>query len=187
MISGVALKLGFQLQVVGSEYLRSSSTFILAGNHTGFLDSLILVVACPMILYFLMERSVYHWAFVGPLLRVFPNIIPIRQAAPRGGLRAAEDVLKRNQPLVIFPEGKLTRDGTLSPFKPGVFRLQQHAQVPVIPFTISGGFNAWGWGQWLPRFTPIRITFHPPINSHSVTTPCPQQIHGLQQQVASAL
>lgn len=163
-ISGVMLKLGFQLQVTGAEYLQSYSSYILAGNHTGFLDSLILVAACPTMLYFVMERSVYQWAIVGPLLRVFPNIVPIRQSSPRSGLTQATKTLRQDKPLVIFPEGKLTRDGQLNPFKPGVFRLQDATEKPVIPFTIKGGFEAWGWGQLLPTFCPIQVTFHSPFD-----------------------
>ncbi len=184
-ISGVTLKLGFQFQVTGAEYLGTSSSYILAGNHTGFLDSFILVAACPTMLYFLMERSVYQWKFVGPVLRLLPNLIPVRQGAPRKGLAGAVSALNNNKPLVIFPEGKLTRDGALNPFKRGVFRLQDATHKPIIPFTITGGFKAWGWGKWLPTFHPIHLTFHPPITPNSA--PVSNRGYCLQQQVAQAL
>jgi 1-acyl-sn-glycerol-3-phosphate acyltransferase len=181
-ISIAFLKIGFQFQVIGLEHLSLASPYILAGNHTGYLDSLILVAASPKMMWFLMARSVYDWPLIGRMLRLLPNILPINQQSPRSALNSATQLLNDGESLVIFPEGKLTRDGKMNPFKRGVLRIQEQSQRPIIPFTIKGGFKAWGWGRTLPTFSPITLIVHPPIFPQNETNP---SLNALEAQVAA--
>ena len=47
----------------------------------------------------------------------------------------------------IFPEGKITYDGELSPFKQGVQRIIERTPVPVIPMALRGL-----WGSFFSRY-----------------------------------
>jgi 1-acyl-sn-glycerol-3-phosphate acyltransferase len=44
--------------------------------------------------------------------------------------------------LILFPEGKRSRDGSLGPFKPGLGMLIASTNVPVVPCHVSGAFQA---------------------------------------------
>jgi len=46
----------------------------------------------------------------------------------------------------IFPEGGITRDGRLSPFRPGIERIVERTPVPVIPVALVGL-----WGSFFSR------------------------------------
>ena len=46
----------------------------------------------------------------------------------------------------IFPEGRLTTDGDLGPFRPGIERILQRNPVPVIPLALQGL-----WGSFFSR------------------------------------
>ena len=48
---------------------------------------------------------------------------------------------------MIFPEGEITRDGKLAPFKRGVERMLAQHKVPVVPMVFKGL-----WGSWFSRF-----------------------------------
>ena len=54
---------------------------------------------------------------------------------------AAARVLREGDLLAIFPEGGITRDGTLQEFKGGIMKILERAPVPVIPMALS---NLWG-------------------------------------------
>lgn len=43
--------------------------------------------------------------------------------------------------MLIFPEGKLSKDGRLSKFQPGFLMLARLTDAPVIPLAISGGYR----------------------------------------------
>jgi 1-acyl-sn-glycerol-3-phosphate acyltransferase len=50
-------------------------------------------------------------------------------------------VLAEGDLLGIFPEGGITNDGTLKPFKGGIMRILEQRPVPVIPLALQ---NLWG-------------------------------------------
>jgi len=166
LLRGIAvplMKLGFRLEVRGKDHLRQlSGPIILAGNHTGYLDSLIVLAAVNRPFKFLMSDEVYSWKSVGKFVRC-GNIIPIDRTSPRQGLKRALDALKSGTSLCIFPEGTLTQTGELGRFNPGVAYLQQKTGLPVLPFTICGGFEAWAVETPRPRFEKLIIQFGQPL------------------------
>jgi 1-acyl-sn-glycerol-3-phosphate acyltransferase len=91
----------------------------------------------------------YHKIFNIPFLRFIfmaANAIPIapKKENPELLEKAYERIaqeLKMGHVVGIFPEGKLTTDGELSDFKPGIERILLESQVPVIPIALSG---MWG-------------------------------------------
>jgi 1-acyl-sn-glycerol-3-phosphate acyltransferase len=91
----------------------------------------------------------YHRFLSMPLLGVFfrdAKVVPIAPAHEDQGLldeafdRIAAE-LEDGQIVCVFPEGKLTRDGRLNPFRTGVERILARTPVPVVPMAIKG---MWG-------------------------------------------
>jgi 1-acyl-sn-glycerol-3-phosphate acyltransferase len=85
--------------------------------------------------------------------------------------------LAQGEIVCIFPEGKITKDGHLNPFKPGIERIIQETPVPVIPMAI---LNMWGsffsreGGKAVfkipKRFrSRVGLTIAPPLEADSVT------------------
>lgn len=65
---------------------------------------------------------------------------------------------------MIFPEGTRSIDGTLGEFKKTFAILSKELNIPVVPVTINGAFNALPSGKFFPRpFTNISVTFEQPI------------------------
>jgi 1-acyl-sn-glycerol-3-phosphate acyltransferase len=156
------LQWGFSLSVSGTEHLPKKPC-VLAGNHNGFLDSLLVLAAYPHVVWFFMADKVLRWPVVGPVVWWIPNKILVNPTSPRQSLQQAAYHLNQGHTVCIFPEGKLTVDGHLNAFQPGVALIQKQTGVPIVPFTITGGYEAWRWGQWLPKRSSIHATFHSPI------------------------
>ena len=53
-------------------------------------------------------------------------------------MRRCEELLRDGVPVLLFPEGTRSRDGSLQPFRDGAFRLAIAARCPVIPIAVSG-------------------------------------------------
>lgn len=151
-VSVTLLKLFYRFEIHGLAHLNSQTGgFILAGNHTGYLDSLMIYAALNRDFSFLMTEEVLSWRIIGKIVR-YGNIIPLFQGKEKRVLAESLRLLKAGHPLCIFPEGKLTETGHMNPFQEGVAFLHEKSQVPVVPFAIQGGFQAWGYQRPWPSF-----------------------------------
>ena len=166
VVARCILRCGFAFEVQGQEHLTlnnpNTSGLILAGNHTGYLDSLVIMAGVARRFKFLMTHEVFDWGWVGRCVP-YVNIIPIAPGREKRALVEAARDLQQSGVICIFPEGRLSRDGALGSFQSGVGLLQQKSGVPIIPFAICGGFAAWPEGQRFPRFGKILLRFGEPI------------------------
>lgn len=153
----------FKYKVEGKEYLPKEGKVILAGNHTGHLDPLIIQMATHRQLWFITGTPAFRMPILKDFLKYF-NVIPI---IPKKGMEALEvgiNKLKANEAVVIFPEGKFTEDGNINKFNRGVSVMAKEAHAEIIPFAIHGGFETWGLTRYVPKlFNTLTIQFGQPI------------------------
>jgi 1-acyl-sn-glycerol-3-phosphate acyltransferase len=108
------------------------------------------MAASPRPIRFVMDHRIFKVPVLGWLFKL-AKAIPIAPqkedpAAYEAAFEAAAQVLREGDLLAIFPEGGITRDGTLQPFKGGIMKILERAQadgvqVPVIPMALT---NLWG-------------------------------------------
>ncbi|MDX1919025.1 MAG: MFS transporter [Candidatus Caenarcaniphilales bacterium] len=152
----------FQVNHSGRKYIPVTGQVILAGNHTGWLDTIALGIACHRPIVYLASAKVISWLLVGWVMRAV-NVIPVVDGSGRDALDGAVRELGKGKVLGIFPEGMLTRDGNLNRFRRGVIRIQKLSGAPIVPFAIHGGFEAWSWNSKLPKPGKISVAFGEPI------------------------
>jgi long-chain acyl-CoA synthetase len=69
------------------------------------------------------------------------NVFPLpRQAGFRKSFAFAGDLIDRGWSVLIFPEGEITRDGRIAPFRAGIGLLATGLGVPVVPARLGGLF-----------------------------------------------
>jgi len=140
----------YRFKVQGDENLPVQGAAVLACNHVSFIDAVLLMAASPRPIYFLMDHRIFRMPLLGGLFRL-AKAIPIApqkedpQAYEAAFERAAQ-VLREGDLLAIFPEGGITRDGSLQPFKGGIVKILERARAdgvepPVIPMALT---NLWG-------------------------------------------
>ncbi len=83
-----------------------------------------------------MEKVSY--GLVVALFNVFP--LPQRTGFRESFAYAGESV-DRGYSILVFPEGKRTQNGELSPFQAGIGILATHLNIPVVPIRIDGLFD----------------------------------------------
>lgn len=127
-------------QVEGRENIPPVGNYILAMNHQFCGDSLFV---CANFLpytqkkiYFITAESVWRLADRWHL-RDFLGMIPKLESQPAQCLPLAENILKQQGFLGIFPEGKLDKDSLIKG-RTGVARLALWAKKPVLPIGILG-------------------------------------------------
>jgi long-chain acyl-CoA synthetase len=89
-----------------------------------------------------------YW-LVSALFNVFP--LP-RGAGLRQSFAHAGEAMDKGYHVLVFPEGRRSRDGRLQPFEPGIGLLAQESEVPVQPILVEGLKRVKGQ-KWLDRRT----------------------------------
>jgi 1-acyl-sn-glycerol-3-phosphate acyltransferase len=95
--------------------------------------------------------------------------------------------LSRGEIVCIFPEGQLTRDGRLNPFRHGIERIVERNPVPVIPMALRGMWgslfsrdprNFWAKLRYNKLWSQIRLVIGAPVPAHQVRAQLLQEIIG---------
>ncbi|MDG1326138.1 MAG: lysophospholipid acyltransferase family protein [Opitutales bacterium] len=154
----------------GLDNIPSSGGFILASNHLSFLDPPL--VGCKV------NRNLHYFArdslFKGPLGFLIKrlNSIPVnRGQLDLGTLKQTLRVLKQGDPLLVFPEGTRSTDGSLGTGKKGLGLLVIKSKCPVLPVRIEGSFEILGKGMFIPRLgRKLSITYGPLIPFKSLNS-----------------
>jgi 1-acyl-sn-glycerol-3-phosphate acyltransferase len=135
----------YRVRVEGLKNLPEEGAALLVCNHVSFMDPLIIMASVRRPVRFVM----YYKIFNIPLLKfVFrtARAIPIAGHKEDPALldRAFDEVdaaLANGELVCIFPEGGLTTDGAIAPFRGGVERILQRRPVAVVPLALRG---LWG-------------------------------------------
>lgn len=135
----------YRIRTQGLENIPVHGPALLVCNHVSFMDPMLVMGCVTRPVRFVM----YYKIFEMPLLRfIFKSAkaIPIAGAKEDAALmeRAFAEVdkeLAAGNIVCIFPEGGITRDGSMQPFRPGVERILAARAVPVVPLAVRG---LWG-------------------------------------------
>lgn len=135
----------YRLRVRGDLNIPTDGAAILVCNHVSFVDAVILGVISPRPMVFIMDHRIFKTPGIGwffKLVKAIP-IAPQKEdpKAYEAAFARARQVLSEGELLCLFPEGGITRDGTLQPFKAGVMKILETNPVPVIPSALH---NLWG-------------------------------------------
>ena len=149
-VAWVASRCIYRFRVRGDEHVPTSGAAVLACNHVSFVDAVLLMAASPRPIYFLMDHRIFRVPVLGWLFRL-AKAIPVASqkedpAVYAAAFERAAEVLLEGDLLAIFPEGGITRDGQLQPFKGGIVKILERARadgldVPVVPMALT---NLWG-------------------------------------------
>lgn len=146
----------FRVRKQGLEHIPESGPALLVCNHVSFADALVLAAVVHRPVRFVMDHQIFKVPALSFLFRA-AKAIPIAPAKADPALleRAFDDIdaaLAEGELVCIFPEGRLTPDGEVGEFRPGVQRILQRRAVPVLPMGLSG--------LWDSPFSRFERTLH---------------------------
>jgi 1-acyl-sn-glycerol-3-phosphate acyltransferase len=153
----------FLLRRVGEPPRLPRGGVILCPNHQSYLDPAFVQLTLRRRVTFVMTHSFYR-LLPAKVFFMLVGAIPVGAGRTSwGGMRRAAAILRRGGALVVFPEGRLSRDGTLQRAQRGVAGLARRGRAPVVPVAIEGSLRAWPKGaRWLRR-SDVRVAFGRPL------------------------
>lgn len=158
-----AARVLFLARYRGRNLVPRSGAFVLVANHVSFLDPPVAGIASPRRIHYMARASLFRNRFFGGLIRILGSHPIVREGTDRRGLMATIEVLQQGQPIVVFPEGHRSRDGSFQPFQRGFLLLVKRARVPVVPAWIDGTRKILPPSARFPGWARIRVRFGPPI------------------------
>lgn len=180
----------YRVRIINGQAIPDEGPAVLVCNHVSYVDAIAIMAASPRPVRFVMDYQIFRiplmsWLFRN--VRAIP-IAPVKED-PWLTEKAFVDIaqaLHEGELVCIFPEGKLTRDGELNPFKGGVQKIIDRSPVPVLPMALRGL-----WGSLFSRdpSNPVARTFRRGLFSRlelAVGEPiAPENVspEGLQEQV----
>ncbi|MCY4595392.1 MAG: AMP-binding protein [Bryobacterales bacterium] len=157
---------------------------IFAANHTSHLDTVALTAALPAEWQRKLSPAVRQQHFFpsggtpGMARRIgmralyylccgLFNAYPLSQdlGQVRDSLRYTGELVDAGFCPLVYPEGRLTPDGSLQPFQPGIGLMAQRLEVPVVPVYLHGLFDVMSVHDSWPRRGSVRVEFGSPIDS----------------------
>lgn len=141
---------GCTLEISGIEHVDQKRSHVVVANHLSVLDIMVCFLAVPLPIRFLAKKELFSVPLLAPAMRSI-GIVEVdrtaRSAIHEKVNRQAKDLVASGRSLIIYPEGTRSRDGSLRPFKKGAFTMAIAGEIPVLPVTIIGTYEAWPPGK----------------------------------------
>jgi len=203
-VAWVLSRFVYRFDIKGETHIPTEGAAVLVCNHVSFIDAVLLMAASPRPIRFIMDHRIFRVPVLGWLFKL-AKAIPIAPqkddpAAYEAAFAKAQEVLREGDLLAIFPEGAITRDGELQPFKGGVMKILEGARAqgiepPVIPMALT---NLWGsyfsrielrGGERVAMARPFRRGFFSRVglNVGAPVPPAEVQPDALRQRVSALL
>ncbi|HXE80438.1 MAG TPA: AMP-binding protein [Vicinamibacterales bacterium] len=173
------------IRVEGREHLdRLTGPVVFASNHQSHMDTPVILAAMPGRLrarvavamakeffhaHFFPEQHTRRERFTNSLnyylaaffFNAFP--LPQREAGARQTLRYIGELLGDGFSVLIYPEGRRTEAGEISPFRPGIGMIGARLNVPIVPIRLEGVDKVLHQKARMATPGPVRVAFGPPM------------------------
>lgn len=135
----------YRIRAQGLDAIPDHGPALLVCNHVSFMDPMVIMGCVRRPVRFVMYYRIFETPVIKYLFKA-AKAIPIAGRKEDAAImeRAFAEVDKEladGNIVCIFPEGGITRDGTMQGFRPGVERILAQRPVPVVPLALRG---LWG-------------------------------------------
>ncbi len=146
----ILVNIVYRLRAQGLERIPDKGPVVVVCNHISYMDALVVIGSCRRPIRFVMDHQIFKIPLLSFVFRT-AGAVPIAPAreAPEILEQAYDRVaryLEAGEVVGIFPEGRLTEDGEIGPFKSGIERIVQRTPAPVVPMALRGL-----WGSFFSR------------------------------------
>jgi acyl-[acyl-carrier-protein]-phospholipid O-acyltransferase/long-chain-fatty-acid--[acyl-carrier-protein] ligase len=163
----------YRVTALGTDTLPKGG-FLLLPNHITWVDAIVLQLACPRSIRYIIDEEFYRKPILHPFLRLL-RCIPINTRHSHSAIRAATEKIAEGEVVCLFPEGQLERAGTLLRLRRGYELIARHANAAVVPVWLDqlwGSIFSFQGGRFftkLPRRIPypVTIAFGKPIEANA--------------------
>jgi 1-acyl-sn-glycerol-3-phosphate acyltransferase len=176
---------GARVTMDGLNHVDPTVSYVVVSNHQSNLDPIVYLRALPLSLRALATRELFRIKVLGRLMRMIGMIEVDRDSPDFGQIDdAAARSLASGHSLLVYPEGRISPDGTVGEFKDGAFVIAAANQAQVLPVAIHGTRRMWPPGRPAIRSGHVRIAVGRPL---TISQPTHQDIAAVREQARAAV
>lgn len=159
-------KLWFRMEGHNAHNIPTDGPYILAANHQSYLDGMFVMSYSPRknvrkTFFFAKEAHVRHPYAQWMAKR--HNVIVMEPTNMKTSIQRMGEAIKQGKSIIIFPEGTRTVSGEVGEFKKMFAILAKELEVPIIPVSIHGAYEAMPKHSKFPRPLKIDINYLPAV------------------------
>lgn len=151
---------GVDVEIAGLDRLIRARAYVFVSNHQSIYDIPILFASLPFQLRIIAKQSLGSFPFLGWHLRRTGHILVDRGRPNARLLRRISALLGAGRSLLVFPEGTRSVDGTVGPFKGGIFLVAVEAGLPVVPVAVVGSRHVMRKGRLMTCPGRVSLVVH---------------------------
>src|SRR5438552_1181124 len=164
----------YRVTTLGTDKLPKGG-FLLLPNHITWVDAVVLQLACPRPIRYIIDKEFYRKPILHPFLRQL-RCIPIDTRHSHSAIRAATEKIAEGEIVCLFPEGQLERAGTLLRLRRGYELIARNANAAVVPVWLDqlwGSIFSFQGGRFFTKLPkrvpyPVTIAFGKPLKAEAV-------------------
>ena len=163
----------YRVTAFGTDNLPEGGCLLLP-NHITWVDAIVLQLACPRPIRYIIDEEFYRKPILHPFLRLL-RCIPIDTRHSHSAIRAATEKIAEGEIVCLFPEGQLERAGTLLRLRRGYELIARHAKAPIVPVWLDqlwGSIFSFQGGRFFTKLPkripyPVTIAFGKPLKAEA--------------------
>jgi 1-acyl-sn-glycerol-3-phosphate acyltransferase len=156
-IASFLVRILFHPKVIGLENIPKTGRVVLAGNHTKFLDPVVLVGFVKRQIHFLAKKELFDGCLCF-LVKGMGCVSVNRKIHDKEALSSAIDYLNKDSCVGIFPEGTINKGNDLIlPFKIGAVKMGYETNSMIVPFVIKGKYKIIGKSVTIEFLKPMKV------------------------------
>jgi 1-acyl-sn-glycerol-3-phosphate acyltransferase len=172
----------YRVRKEGLDNVPEKGPCILVCNHVSYVDAIVIAACVRRPVRFIMDYRIFRVPLLNWVFRTM-NAIPVAPGREDPAIKEAAFVtaaaaLRDGEIVGIFPEGGLTSDGEMQPFRGGIERMVKDTPVPVVPMALRGlwgsffsrSYEGKAMRRWLGLFSRIAIVAAPAVPPAQVTS-----------------
>jgi len=189
MVHGIC-RAYWRVEVDGADKVPATGPVILAPVHRSFMDFFVVSEVTPRKIFYMAKEEMWKSSLLGGFLDAAGAFPVQRDAADRLALERAQDVLERDDVLILFPEGTRRAGPVIEELRDGAAFLAARTGATIVPIGIGGTAEAMPKGSKFVRPVKVHLVvgdpLAPPARSDKGRVPR-TQVHALTEALRVAL
>ena len=154
----ILIKIFYPPQVLGLDNIPKEGRILLAGNHTKWLDPIMMVSVVKRQIHFLAKEELFH-GYTKVIVKGMGCVPVNRKIHDKDALQGAIDYLNNDLCVGIFPKGTINKtDEVIMPFKIGAVKACSEANTKLVPFVITGKYKIFRKNVKIEFLKPMTIS-----------------------------
>lgn len=127
----------------GHENLDKNTSYVFIANHQGAYDIFLTYGFLNQNIKWVQKASLRKVPFAGKASEIAGHVFVDNTSitSRRDTIIKAKKEIVGGVSMMMFPEGSRTKNGSLSPFRRGAYRIAMDMGLPIVPITINGPYD----------------------------------------------